>query len=96
MRKCDRDMLCVKGIFRLKCRVDGHRIKLEEQCRFADDHPKIKEIFAPSICDNCDNCAGCGIDEICHFEMCCPNSPRRVTGSMEYGSDCYPRDEMLK
>ncbi len=97
MRKCDRDMPCVKGMSKLKCRVDGHVIKLEETCCISDDNPKLLELFPlPPISEYCENCESYKPDDDWPYEAACPDSPHGFTRNFDVCDNFSPKKSVLE
>ena len=97
MRKCTRGMPCVKGVFRYKCKVDEHFVKLGEECGISDDNPKLLELFPiTGIMEICENCSNYEPMDDWVYEGSCPESPGEFRRSFDGCGKFSPKKSVLE
>ena len=97
MLKCQREMPCVKWMFKFKCGVDGHRITLGEPCTISKDNPKLLEFYPlPPISEYCENCASYKPDDDWPYEANCPDSPHGFTRNFDCCGNFTPKQSVIE
>ncbi len=97
MRRCQWRMPCVRGLFILKCRIDGHVVKPDDECVISDDNSKLLDLFPiQGIMEVCENCASYEPinDEV--YQGTCPKTPGEYHQSFDKCREFTPKPSVLE